>query len=84
MPLVEAMSLGCIPIAGNHSSIPEVLGQGGITVDQNSPKEIAKVMKKCLSDQAHNKAIISNGYKRAKLFDWKVSASATFEFYQNL
>ena len=84
MPLVEAMSLGCIPIAGNHSSIPEVLGQGGITVDQNSPKEIAKVMKKCLADQAYNKAIISNGYKRAELFDWKVSATSTFEFYQNL
>ena len=29
MPLLEAMSQGCIPITGNHSSIPEVLGKAG-------------------------------------------------------
>ena len=30
MPIVEAMSQGCIPIAINHSSLPEIMGDAGI------------------------------------------------------
>ena len=38
MPLIEAMSQGCVPIAGNHSSIPEVMADAGISVNVSNPE----------------------------------------------
>ena len=50
MPLLEAMSQGCVPIAGEHSSIPEVLGTAGIIVNVEEPADISNAMLKCLNN----------------------------------
>jgi glycosyltransferase involved in cell wall biosynthesis len=84
MPLLEAMSQGCIPIAGNHSSIPEVLGQAGIKVNCESASELSKEMEKCLVDDPETKILVKKGYDRASLFKWDKSAELHRNFYASL
>ncbi len=84
MPLLEAMSQGCIPIAGNHSSIPEVLGEAGIKVNCESVSELSEAMEKCLVDDSETKNLVKRGYDRASFFTWEKSAGFHTVFYTNL
>ena len=84
MPLLEAMSQGCIPIAGNHSSIPEVLGEAGIKVNCESADELSEAMEKCLADDSETKNLVKRGYDRASFFTWAKSAELHADFYKNL
>ena len=84
MPLLEAMSQGCIPIAGNHSSIPEVLGDAGIKVNCESISELSDAMQKCLVDESETKNLVKKGYDRASFFTWEKSAELHTNFYENL
>lgn len=84
MPLLEAMSQGCIPITGNHSSIPEVLGKAGIKVNCESVSELSDAMQKCLVDDSETKNLVKKGYDRASFFTWGKSAELHTDFYTNL
>jgi glycosyltransferase involved in cell wall biosynthesis len=84
MPLLEAMSQGCIPIAGNHSSIPEVIGDAGIKVNCESASKLSEAMKKCLIDDHQTKSLVKRGYDRASFFTWAKSAELHTVFYTNL
>jgi len=84
MPLLESMSQGCIPITGNHSSIPEVLGEAGIKVNCESASELSEAMEKCLVDDSVTKNLVKRGYDRASFFTWEKSAKLTYAFYQSL
>ena len=84
MPLLEAMAQGCIPIAGNHSSIPEVLGNAGIKVNCKSVNELYEAMKKCLLNDSQAKNLVIKGLDRASFFTWTQSAKLHTDFYSNL
>jgi glycosyltransferase involved in cell wall biosynthesis len=84
MPLLEAMAQGCIPVAGNHSSIPEVLGDAGIKVNCESVSELSEAMKKCFVDDSETRSLVKRGYDRASFFTWEKSAKLTYAFYQSL
>jgi glycosyltransferase involved in cell wall biosynthesis len=84
MPLLEAMTQGCIPIAGNHSSISEVLGEAGIKVNCESVDELSEAMEKCLADDSETKRLVKRGFDRASFFTWEKSAKLHHDFYTNL
>lgn len=84
MPLLEAMSQGCVPIAGNHSSIPEVIGDAGIVVDVNEPTEISEAMLKILNNSHLFNDLVQQGFKRTQAFSWSKTAEETLSFYQSL
>jgi mannosyltransferase len=84
MPMVEAMSQGCIPIAGNHSSIPEVLGDAGIIVNTNSVSEVTSAMHKCITEDKFVENSQKRGFNRISDFDWYSTARKTLNFYKNL
>jgi mannosyltransferase len=84
MPLLEAMSQGCIPIAGNHSSIPEVLDNAGIIINCDCVSELAEAMKICLIQDSSIQNLIKRGFERASYFRWNKSAKLTMEFYKEL
>ena len=84
MPMVEAMSQGCIPIAGNHSSIPEVLGDAGLIVNTNSVSEVNSAMLKCIIDAKFVENLQKKGFSRIKSFDWSSTARKTLMFYKSL
>jgi glycosyltransferase involved in cell wall biosynthesis len=84
MPLLEAMSQGCIPIAGNHSSIPEVLDNAGIIINCDCVSQLAEAMKICLIQDSSIQNLIKRGFDRASYFRWNKSAKLTMEFYKEL
>jgi len=84
MPLLEAISQRCIPITGNHSSIPEVLGKAGIKVNCESVHELSEAMGKYLADDSETKNLVKRGYDRASFFTWEKSAELHSDFYTNL
>ena len=84
IPLVEAMSQGCVPIAGNHSSIPEVIGDAGIVVDVNKPTEISEAMLKIVGNSHLFEDLVRKGLSRSQNFSWRKSAEETLSFYKSL
>jgi len=83
MPLVEAMGQACVPIAGNHSSITEVVGDAGILVEEVSdPDLITHSMEMLLTDETFRNDRVAAGIKRSRDFCWKRSARQTLSLYE--
>ena len=84
MPIVEAMSEGCIPIAINHSSLPEIMGDAGILLNSSDPHEIGQAISRCFTDNDFSKSKVRLGETRSKIFNWGNCAKEVLSFYQEL
>lgn len=73
MPPLEAMSCGVPVIVSNTSSLPEVTGDCGISVDPYDTDEIAEALIRT-TDREFAEAQRIKGIERAKAFSWKRSA----------
>jgi glycosyltransferase involved in cell wall biosynthesis len=82
LPVLEAMQCGTPVIAGNRTSLPEVVGEAGILVDPFSEAEIAQALAKIIEGPGYRDELRVKGIARAKLFDWKRTAQLTLEAYQ--
>ncbi|TSC93682.1 MAG: group 1 glycosyl transferase [Candidatus Berkelbacteria bacterium Athens1014_28] len=85
IPVLEAQSVGTPVVAGNNSSIPEVVlakrgsveleGQkSALLVDVNNAEEIAEVTYKLISDNDLREKIIQMGLENVKRFSWEKCA----------
>jgi mannosyltransferase len=83
LPLLEAQKAGCPIIAANASSIPEVVGQSGILIDEISSSEIVKAILK-LSDNKFRNQKIEQGMLNADRFTWEKTFNETLDFYKEL
>lgn len=75
-PPLEAMRCGVPVIASNNSSLPEIVGNGGILVDPDKPDEIYRAMKEALSRKKLREKLIALGQKKAMEFNWQRTASS--------
>lgn len=73
MPPLEAMACGTPVIVSNTTSLPEVVGECGISVDPYNVSEISDALIK-MTDAEFNKEQRIAGIERAKAFSWKKSA----------
>lgn len=73
MPPLEAMSCGVPVIVSNTSSLPEVTGDCGISVDPHNVGEIADALIR-MTDKKFNEEQRKAGIERAKAFSWEKSA----------
>lgn len=71
LPVLEAMKCGCPVITSNVTSMPEVIGDTGITVDPRDPVALRKAYKRMYSDVAFRESCSRNGLKRAETFSWE-------------
>ena len=87
IPILEAQSVGTPVVAGNNSSIPEVVSvkQGSIElsdqksallVDVNSAEEIAEATYELINDNDLREKIIKMGLENVKRFSWEKCASS--------
>lgn len=79
IPLVEAMQCGVPIIAGNRTSLPEILGDAGILVDPFSIKEIASALKQVAQDEILRHELAIKSFERRTLFNWNTSAEKIWE-----
>ncbi len=83
LPLIEAMACGCPVIAYNKSSIPEVLGNSGILLqDENDDAELSNSIYKLNNNKNFRTEVINLGLERAKEFSWKKCALQTLKVYE--
>lgn len=78
LPILEAMSCGAPVIAGNNSSIPEVVGRSDILFDAADPAAIAHAMQMVLTDDRLRDELVRYSQERAGFFSWDRSANLTW------
>lgn len=74
LPVIEAMKMGCPVIASNCTSLPEVIGDGGLVLDVNNVELWAQTITTVLNNETIKENLIKKGYERAKLFNWEKTA----------
>lgn len=82
-PPLEAMKCGVPVIAGNNSSLPEIVGAGGILIDPDRPDEIYRAMKEILTNRNLREMLVKKGLEKAKEFDWKKTAGEVLYIFNN-
>jgi glycosyltransferase involved in cell wall biosynthesis len=78
LPALEAMASGTAPIVADNSSLPEVVGDGGIAVDPYDTEAIAAAIEQLIEDSALREALEARGIERSRRFSWDRSADLTW------
>lgn len=83
IPVLEAQRAGCPVIAFNGSSIPEVIGETPLLLNEISTKEFQCKLN-MLEERDLRERIISNGYKNSIRFSWEKMANEYLNLYREL
>jgi glycosyltransferase involved in cell wall biosynthesis len=84
LPPLEAMKCGSPVIVGNLTSLPEVVGDAGLTVDPFDVRSIAEAIEKLLNDSVLRHELSVKGRRRAETFDWRKTAQQTLQIYEKV
>lgn len=84
IPVVEAQRAGCPVIATKSSSIPEVIGNEYLAVENPTAKKISDKIKELSSNNDLRKETIELGLEKSKDFSWQNTYQQTTEFYKEL
>lgn len=78
--LIEAMAAG-LPIASsNRGPMPEVLGDGGVYFDPESPKSIEQAIAQLANDPDLRSNLAKRASRMTKEYSWERCARETFNF----
>jgi glycosyltransferase involved in cell wall biosynthesis len=81
LPPLEAMRCGAPVVAGDRTSLPEVVGDAGLLVNPFDVEEIAAALARLIDDQQLRATLSARGLARAQQFDWRETARLTLEVY---
>jgi glycosyltransferase involved in cell wall biosynthesis len=84
LPAAEALACGTPVIASNRSSLPEVVGEGGILVEPTDAEALAEAMKVLLVDDALRAELRQSALVQAAKFSWKQTALETLAVYRKV
>jgi glycosyltransferase involved in cell wall biosynthesis len=82
LPPLEAMQCGTPVITSNTSSLPEVVGDGGVMVGPNDVEGLAGAMIDLASDEALRDRVRQRALAQAGRFSWACSTAATLRAYR--
>jgi glycosyltransferase involved in cell wall biosynthesis len=82
LPPLEAMACGTPVITSNVSSLPEVVGEAGLTVDPMDSEGLAETINQMLDDGALRQSMRERGLARASRFSWTKAARETVRVYR--
>jgi len=83
MPPLEAMACGTLAITGNTSSLPEVVGNGGIMLDPNREDDWAECLLKIAKGGGDRDLLLKLGRDRVGEFSWKRSVVEHLGIYRS-
>jgi len=82
LPLLEAMACGAPILAGDNSSIPEIVGNAALLVDTRDPVALAEGLARLLGDEELRGRLRARGIDHAATFSWASCARATTKIYE--
>ena len=74
------MTCGTPVVASFSSSLPEVVGEGGILIDPYNAVDISLAIKNILTDSALRELLINEGLKKIQIFSWSKCAEETLNY----
>ncbi len=84
LPPLEALACGTPVITSDASSLPEVVGEAGLTVEATDAEALAEAMKRVLEDDTLRERMIARGMKQARKFTWEKAAAKLMNLYETL
>jgi glycosyltransferase involved in cell wall biosynthesis len=84
LPIAEAMCCGAPVIAGNSSSLPEVVGNAGVLIDASSAEDLSEAMLKLLRDEELRVEMSERSVDRSVCFSWEKVARKIVSAYEML
>src|SRR5437660_5600588 len=84
LPVVEAMQCGVPVLAGNQTSLPEVVGDAGLLFDPFDTKALIDALTRVIDDTELRRTLSEKGLRRAKHFSWRTTAQLTLGAYQRV
>ncbi|NLV11598.1 glycosyltransferase [Halomicrobium mukohataei] len=79
IPPLEAMQSGTPVVTSNRSSLPEVVGNAGITVDPTDPEAIASGISRVLRDEEFATQRRERRLERTTQLSWDETASTIYD-----
>ena len=84
LPALEAMACGTPVIASDRSSLPEVVGEGGILVEPTDVEALAEAIEMLFVDDALRADLRQRALAQAAKFSWEQTALETLAVYQKV
>jgi glycosyltransferase involved in cell wall biosynthesis len=82
---LEAMAVGTPVIASRISSVPEVVGDAAVLVDEpTEPTSWAQALTELIADENRRLALARAGEERAAQFSWSQTARLMLDLYREL
>ncbi len=84
-PLIEMIAIGLPILASNKGSLPEIMGDAGITFNPYDPNELSDSIQKLVNnDEMQNKISSNCQIRRDDFFGWDEYAKKLEFFYQKI
>ena len=77
LPIIEAMTFGKPVLTSNSSAMAETAGDAGLLVDPASIEDIARGLRRMMTDAALRARLADAARRRAKDFSWDSAAAET-------
>jgi len=84
LPPLEAMASGVPVITTNCSSLPEIVGNAGVQIDQHNVHALCDVIEEILDDNVKTDKMIQRGILQAKSFSWEKCATSVVDVYKSI
>lgn len=84
IPPLEAMACRTLAITSNSTSLPEVVGNGGIMLDPTREGDWIECLLQTARGGSNRDLIIEHGLKRVGMFSWKDTVDKHLNVYRRL
>jgi glycosyltransferase involved in cell wall biosynthesis len=79
LPPLEAMACGCPVVASNRTSVPEIVGDGGLVVDPDDVPALARAIRRVLTEEDLRRDLVRRGLSNVRRFSWERAAEETLQ-----
>jgi glycosyltransferase involved in cell wall biosynthesis len=84
LPPLEAMACGVPVVTSDASSLPEVVGEAGLTVDPLDRAALCDALHRVLDDRGLRAELAARGQSQARRFSWVEAARQTAGVYRSI
>ncbi|RPI29165.1 MAG: glycosyltransferase family 1 protein [Chloroflexota bacterium] len=82
LPVLEAMRCGAPVVTSNVSSLPEIVGEGGLMVAPGDEAALTGAVLRLLDEPGLREKLSAQGLKQSALFSWERVAYETVQVYE--